>query len=314
MGVAVKKDCFEIANWLLKNGFDVNRKSEGSRRRAIDIAANSENDKTVMIDLLRCYDASVKRNRFLDDGSLVSMAIYKENLTNMRALLDHGADPDEGVNDCDTELQVCIEHGFYKCFVMLLEYGAYPNMSRGAEVLGFKDCYIGMILKRMKDYVASKMFIESLMSVGASIDYDGGIGKPFLRAIATNHVKWAKLFIEQGCQLTFFRHDQGPTRVFGVTYFDFHEVLDMARNPENGDELNKLLFGSGERVLVCAKRMRKAHEIVLTIKAEETEFCLMSLCRKFIRDELRKKRTNLIYQVNNGLPLPVPVKNYLLYQ
>jgi len=311
----VKKNCFEIANWLLKNGFDVNKKSNGSKMRAIDVAGNSECDRTDMISLLRCYEACFKRNWTLDHGSPVTMAMYKDNFTNMRALLANGADPDECVNSCDSELTVCITDSMYKCFVMLLEFGAYPNQSLGEEpTWGFKDSYIGMILSFVQGFETQKMFIESLMSVGASISYDGGVGTPFLRAIATNSVKWAEFFIESGCKLNFFRHDQGPTRAFGVMYFDFHEVLDMGRNPENADMLNKLLFGSGERVIVYANRMVKPHEIVKSLKAEETDFCLMSLCRKFIRSELRKKQTNLIYQVKNGLPLPNPVKAYLLYQ
>ncbi len=313
---SLKICCKYIPRWLLKQGFDVNFRSVTSKRRAIDVVADCDEDRTDDIKLLYGYGANLRTNWALDDGSSFSplmMAMQQYQLPNMKALLDCNADPEECVNMDESTLMMSIVQRFYAGFVLLLEYGANPNCSQGlSPFFRFKHCYISTCLRQLGG-LAQIQFIESLLCCGASVSCDPGLGTPFLTAIEMQSAHWAEVFIEQGCKLTFHRHNQGPTSLFGVEYFDFHRYLDMTTNVEVRDKLNKLFFGAGERIEINIKQMRKPHDILETIEAEKKEFCLMSLCRKMIRDHLRLNRINLIYQVKR-LPLPWMLMNYLIYQ
>ena len=306
----------EVAEWLIGHGAHVeftNRDGD----RPIDVITDSDLgiDHRKEIKILDKYGANLNGwNRNTELTPLMNCA-SKGNQRNLETLLELGVDPNEGSPSYTSTGLMALNADHIDCFEQLLKFGLDPNGPNEFIPCFMEGTYMSFCLSNFGgsdcDHVMS-----AILAHGADINKETSIGSHFLVAVYYGKLSWANYFIDKGCQLYYYE----PVAVnpfvelFGVVVnYDYGSRLDMDRDVEERDMLNKLVWGSGEMIDIDVKKMQKPHAIVEMLEREKTEFCLMSLCRKEIRSHLRQFRVNLIFQVRK-LELPEMIRKYLIYQ
>ena len=302
-----------LAEWLIQRGADVNLRGAGGVR-AIDKITMSASDDVEGIQLLAKHGARLNGFCLPLERTPIMNCVFEKCPRKLKALLDAGADPNEYTGSHASAAGLALVWNQIKCFELLLEYGANPN---GPDLYIPFYCSGSHLARCMHLFKGSKCddVMLTILSYGADIDYETDSGTPFLDAIEAENSFWAEYFIEKGCKIYFHNRSVGPMLGPGNNVaYDYHRFIDMVENEDERDVLNTLLFGSGELVEIDVNRLKQPHSIVEMLEHEKSEFCLMSLCRKFIRDYLRQNRTNLIYQTQRLVQLPEVLRKYLVYK
>ena len=301
----------EVGKWLISHGASVNSRDQNGKR-PIDRITVTPFDYGNEIQLLFDNGAKLGDCSYDEKSTPLMNCVMMKNWRNLTALLQLGADPNECSLDGNSPAELALEMGRIECFEILLYFGADPNGPDFYSAVSMTGSYLSKCLRLLTGTLCDDVML-TLLGYGADMNQRDNNGSPFLMAIEYGNVFWANYFVQKGCTIAFYDRACGPTMCFGVTLYDYHKTLDMTENEAERDSLNKLLFGSGERVVIDIDRLSIPHEIVVMLEYEKKQFCLKSLCRKAIRNHLLSCRcVNLIFQVQE-LGLPEIVSNYLVY-
>ena len=301
----------DVGSWLIRHGASVNC-CDQIGKRPIDRITDAPFDYGKEIQLLFDNGAKLGGSSCDEKRTPLMNCVMMKNWRNLTKLLQLGADPNECSPVGSSPAELALEMGRIDCFEILLSFGADPNGPDFYSPVSMTGSFLSKCLRLLQGTVCDDVML-TLLGYGADMNQRDHNGSPFLMAIEYGNVFWANYFAQKGCSIVFYDRACGPTVCFGVTLFDYHQALDMTENELERDCLNKLLFGSGEKVVIDIDRLLKPHEIVKMIEFEKNQVCLKSLCRKAIRNHLLSCRcVNLIFQVQK-LGLPEIVSNYLIY-
>ncbi len=309
LSYALQYHSIDCARILIQNGADVDMIDTYGNTPLTHLCARMENYSRE-IQLLESEWADVNERDHEQQTPLIAATIA-ENITNMEALIEAGAQVDLCTEIHPPAITFAVSYGNMKSLRCLLKHNADIENTISLE------SPLMLCLKFHPSPVMMDEYMPIFLECGADIDVPGEVYSPFLQCIINKNVKWAKYLLKIGCyvynqELVLLDKQIGNA----ITMCSVCEYIDDVQNMcvicQKHDKLNKVLFASGEQYILTIDNVKHPGKIVREMLLESKNKNLMQWCRSVIRNTILSRGITLYSQVKD-LPLPRILKKYLLY-
>ena len=288
----------EIAQTLIELGADISAVAKNGQTPLTELCFG---DATYSNEIALLVSEGVDINAEDGSGTTPLMAaVMTNNLPNITALLNLGADPDRYTLSHPQPIMLAIDGKNYTVIRMLLGKGADINVSWADFETPLLKC-----LRLYPQHSDMDIYMPLLLGAEADTDIHEFGFSPFMYALVNRNIDWAHELLVRGCRIC---HQQPAEMPAQLVY-----VLDMVRDPLTTTHLNSLLFASGEQFHLDMFQFQQPHRIVVEMVLETSNMTLLNIARAKIRAHLVALGVNIFYQVHR-LPITHVARNILLYQ
>lgn len=288
----------DVANKLILFGADVDVIARNGETPLTELCYEDET-YSVEIMLLVNEGACIEQENAHGMKPLMA-ATMGNNAPHIRTLIELGADPNGFSERRPHPIIFAVDGKHWVALRTLLQMGADVNVSwHNHETPLLRSLHYNTDSNDMDTYM------PILLAAGADISVNEFSFSPFLRSVLNRNGHWAHELLAMGCHICHQQPTKMPKKIA--------QQLDMTNEPTMTDQLNCLLFASGEQYVIEHDTFQQPHRIVLEMLHDQKVISLKALARQKIRTHMIALGVNLFHQVQ-CLPITHVAKNILLYR